>query len=288
MYSVIVPTHNRESILCEMLDSFKNLENLSGINFELIIIANACIDNTVSKAFEILEKTSISFKIVEEEIAGLSVARNRGIAESSGDIIVYLDDDIQLDKNWLIGLNNSFLKSDFDIIGGKIDLWWRGCSEPSWFTIYERRLLGFNDHGDEICAALPSMIFGGNFAFKKSVLGKTSGFDKKFGRVENSKGAGEEGDFVTRAASNHFKIGYSPFFSVQHLVSPERIKYSALKEFSIGAGRARALIKNRSILERIYFLIKVPFRLFKVLRETNLNHARLLLWSRLAESGIFR
>jgi glycosyltransferase involved in cell wall biosynthesis len=271
-----------------MLESFKHLNEIDIIEFELIIIANACIDNTIYRAQELLLGEKFNFKIYEERVPGLSVARNRGIKESKGDIIAFLDDDIQLDRDWLVGLDKSFTESDYDIIGGKIELWWKDCSEPSWFTLYERRLLGFNDHGSELCAAQPSMIFGGNFAFKKTILEFVGGFDSKFGRVGNSKGAGEENDFVSRALRGGFSVGYSSLFTIDHLVSPDRIKFKSLRNFSVGAGGAHSALSEVSALLWLKGLIKFPVELLKKLFEGNYRHAILFAYSRLASLGIIR
>lgn len=288
MYSVIIPTHNREEILKEVLTSFKKMEGLLEIDFELIIIANACIDETVSTALDLLANVTFKHKVIVEETAGLSVARNRGITESEGDVIVFLDDDVKMNKLWLVGLDKSFKNSDFDIIGGKISLWWKDCFEPSWFTTYERRLLGFNDHGDQLCRATPSMVFGGNFAFKKEVLDSVGGFDTKFGRVAGSKGAGEESDFVTRATKQAFSVGYSPWFEINHLVTSDKIKYDSIKELAIGAGKARNIIKKRTFFKKLLFIVKLPVRIFRVHKKNNKTHAKVIFWDRMAESGILQ
>ena len=243
-YSIVFPTHNRTKHICHALNSFLKLDKISDYNFELIVVANACTDSTVSDVTDILKNVDFSWKVIEEDKLGLSHARNTGVLTSVGEIIVFLDDDIEFDQNWLIGLDKSFNESDFDIIGGKISLWWKDCVEPDWFTAYERRLLGHNDHGDKIFQATPSMIFGGNFAFKRQVWQKIGEFKASFGRVGNNKGAGEEADFVMRAVDFGVSIGFSPEFEIRHLVTEDRLSFSTLIKFSIGAGRAKSQINN--------------------------------------------
>ncbi len=284
-FSIIFPTHNRCNYILHALNSFLRLKGLDKVSFELIIVANACVDDTVIKVRSKLKETSWDWKVVEESIAGLSQARNSGINSSSGEIIVFLDDDIEFDSNWLIGLSRSFLQGNFDIVGGKISLWWNGCEEPDWFTDYERRLLGYNDHGEGLIKAKSNMIFGGNFAFKRSLLDVVSGFNSTFGRVGKSKGAGEEADFINRAVNSGFLLGYSSLFEVKHLVTFDRLSLKALINFSRGAGKAKSKMVNYSRFQKSKKLLKYIYQFVKE-GIKNPRHAFILINARLSELEI--
>jgi glycosyltransferase involved in cell wall biosynthesis len=281
-FSIIFPTHNRSNYILHALESFATLEGLLNVSFELLIVANACTDDTVKLTRDKLVDVHYPWKIIEEEKPGLSNARNAGIKASTGEIIVFLDDDIEFDLNWLIGLDKSFNESNYDIIGGKISLWWKDCVEPNWFTLYERRLLGFNDAGDGLFDGTPGMIFGGNFAFKRSIMTCVDGFDSSFGRVGEKKGAGEEADFVTRSILSGFKLGFSSHFEVKHLVTPDRITLNSLTKFSIGAGRAHGALGSRNNRAKVKKYIKLVFRFVKNVFHSP-RHAILVLFNNLAE-----
>lgn len=286
LLSVVIPTHNRATILKVALDSFKAMNLPKNYPFELVVIANACEDGTCEVVRSTLNDVDFHWKLVEELMPGLSVARNKGVQASKGQVIVFLDDDITLEKDWLNGLIESISYNHFDVWGGKINLWWNECREPSWFTYYEKRLLGFNNHGNSIIEAKPNMIFGGNFAFKRSVYESVGGFDEKFGRVGQKKMSGEESDFVTKAMLNDFKLGYSPLFIINHLVTPDRITEKALRAFAIGAGRSRSQMKRRTITQNLVFILRIPKHFFSECKNTNFKHARVMLFDQLAEAGL--
>ena len=84
--SVIIPTYNRARIIKEAVDSvlaqdFKD--------FELIVVDDGSTDNTSS----VLAPYGDDIRIHFQENKGVSAARNRGIAEASGQFIAFLDSD---------------------------------------------------------------------------------------------------------------------------------------------------------------------------------------------------
>lgn len=96
--SIIVPTYNREDILCDTLDSIlENIENSCVANNSEVIVVDQTKKHTkavTSYLKKILDNPKV--KYVYEEIANLPNARNVGLHIASGDIICFLDDDIKL------------------------------------------------------------------------------------------------------------------------------------------------------------------------------------------------
>ena len=87
--SVIVPVFNSEDLLGNCLES---IENQSLKDIEII-----CVDDGSSDgSFDILKQFSSKdarFKIYQQENSGAGSARNRGIEESSGEYILFVDSD---------------------------------------------------------------------------------------------------------------------------------------------------------------------------------------------------
>jgi glycosyltransferase involved in cell wall biosynthesis len=60
-------------------------------------------------------------RVVLEPSSGASAARNRGIAETTGEFIAFTDDDVLVERNWLRALGVRFaLDEDVDAIGGMV------------------------------------------------------------------------------------------------------------------------------------------------------------------------
>ncbi len=85
--SVIIPAYNAEKTILETLES---VQKQTFRDFEIIVIDDGCQDNTVQLVKSLDEPR---LKIFSYKNAGLSPARNRGIAQATGDYIAFLDAD---------------------------------------------------------------------------------------------------------------------------------------------------------------------------------------------------
>ena len=89
--SVIIPTHNRRASVCRTLEALAS-QTLSPDRFEVIVIADGCVDDTVVT----LGKLTLPYRLTILEQAGLGQgkARNLGAEAAKGAVLVFLDDDI--------------------------------------------------------------------------------------------------------------------------------------------------------------------------------------------------
>lgn len=105
--SVIVPVFNAECYLEECLNS---IANQTFENFEVIVVNDGSIDNSMSIIQNFLDKDS-RFKCVSITNSGLSVARNEGLKIASGTYISFVDSDDYIHKDMLRLMHTSCLKN---------------------------------------------------------------------------------------------------------------------------------------------------------------------------------
>ena len=99
--SVIICTYNRARYIYNVLESIA-AGTFSANDYEIVVVDNNCTDNTASEIGRFRTAfPEVQLKVVKETAQGLSNARNRGIMESSGDILVYVDDDAPVNKEYL-------------------------------------------------------------------------------------------------------------------------------------------------------------------------------------------
>ena len=108
--SIILPVYNKSEYIQETLES---IINQTYSDFELIIIDDGSIDNSVEIINKTLKNTKINYKLYQQENKGVSSARNEGLTLSQGKYIVFVDGDDIIDKNHLKELNKSIKGKDF-------------------------------------------------------------------------------------------------------------------------------------------------------------------------------
>ena len=100
--SVIIPAHNEENYIRKTLHSLKNQTYQ---NYETIVVANGCTDNTE----EIVKKrTNEKLRLLSLPNANVSVARNAGALNSQGSVLFFLDADTTLAEDALKKIKDQF------------------------------------------------------------------------------------------------------------------------------------------------------------------------------------
>ncbi|MEW6404970.1 MAG: glycosyltransferase family 2 protein, partial [Chloroflexota bacterium] len=91
--SVVTPTHNRCHQLSRTLAAL-SVQTYPADRMECLFVADGCVDDTVA----FLQQYSAPWRlnVFEEPGVGPAAARNRGAAEASGEILIFLDDDMEV------------------------------------------------------------------------------------------------------------------------------------------------------------------------------------------------
>lgn len=112
--SIIVPAYNSSDYIKECISSV--LMQKTSYNYELIVINDGSKDDTLEKIN--LFKENKHLKIINQENKGFSGARNRGIDESLGKYIMFLDSDDLLCENSIEKLIKTAKEKKADIVQG--------------------------------------------------------------------------------------------------------------------------------------------------------------------------
>jgi glycosyltransferase involved in cell wall biosynthesis len=99
--SIIIPTYNRLTSLLDTMDSLK-MQSYPFKKFEVVIVD----DGSTDKTKEVLQARQYPFPVqyIYEENEGSAVARNKGALAARGWLLVFLDDDMLVKKDFLLGL----------------------------------------------------------------------------------------------------------------------------------------------------------------------------------------
>jgi len=111
LISVIVTFYNREDFLEECLQSIKNQTYK---NFEVLMINDGSTDGSEVIAKKFQDEDS-RFKLISSEHIGFPLAKNLGLANVSGNYIIFLDSDDSAYPCWLQLLYNVLIDTGADI-----------------------------------------------------------------------------------------------------------------------------------------------------------------------------
>lgn len=237
--SVIICTYNRANILKDCIEAIC-IQTVDRSQYDVIVVDNNSIDSTAGTVYEYQKKyENISY--IKEINQGLSFARNRGAIEANNEWLAFLDDDGLAHKNFVEECLNVINFEIFDCFGGIYFPWYK-YGKPKWLssTFGAKQSLC-----DQISEIYYPHLDGGIFAIKKNVLEKIGGFPTHLGMIGNQIAYGEETLLQVKLLDNGYKLGFSPFWKMDHLVAKYKlnIKWHLSAEFA--KGRDCMKIENR-------------------------------------------
>jgi glycosyltransferase involved in cell wall biosynthesis len=171
-------------------------------------------------------------------IPGLSYARNAGIAEAGGELVLFLDDDAIARDDLLDNYWSAFSDHpEAGVIGGHIVLELPAELSIPWKHGWERYWSQFvtNHPGYTTVEDWWDFPWGANWCAKRQALLQVGGFRGKYGRRGNDYYGGEEIVAANQIQSLGYSVGVLPQAEVLHRVNPDRFTLEHLKR-TIRAG----------------------------------------------------
>jgi glycosyltransferase involved in cell wall biosynthesis len=236
--SVIVPVYNGEGTIEECVESIFAL-SFPRDEIELLLIDNDSSDGTAA----ILDRFRGDAKILSEKKRGPSAARNRGLANASGDIIAFTDADCTVHREWLTHLIEPLTEERAGISGGTI-LSKRPCNDVEEFG--ER----IHDHRLAIEYDSPPYAITMNWASPRAVLEEVGWFDEELLRCEDC-------DLSYRILAAGYRIAYAPDAIIYHR-NEETIEGLAAEGYAHGYHAVPLVRKHEEFIKR--YAEKLPAR----------------------------
>ena len=236
--SVIICTWNRAGLLDQTLARMRDLHVPTGLGWELLVVNNNCTDDT--DAVIARHAGHLPLRVVHESKQGHSNARNRGIDEARGELILWTDDDVQVDPGWLAALADGAARHpDAAGFGGPIEPWYPVEPDPVLLKVFGPLRMGFC--GQDLGPAEREMrpgehAYGANMAYRTSRLGGLR-FDPGLGRRKQFLGGQDDTAFQDHLRERGGRMVWLPAMRVRHYVDPKRttVRYMGQYFFGVGA-----------------------------------------------------
>ena len=151
MISVIICTYNRCEYIYTTLAKVAS-NNYAAEKYEIILVNNNSTDNTASECERFANDfPNAPYHYFVETNQGLSYARNRGIQEAKGDMLVFLDDDAFVGDNYLETLDKYITSiPDMAAFGGRIEPLFENGETPCWLGKWSYSWVSAIDMGENV------------------------------------------------------------------------------------------------------------------------------------------
>jgi len=245
LITVAICTRNRARALERTLMSLTALEPLVSSQWELLIVENGSSDDTAISLRKYAER--LPSRVLVESRIGLSHARNRAIAEARGDYIVWIDDDVIVDAEWLRAYEDAFLAwPEAAFFGGPITPVLEG-TPPHWLELalphvdnaYAARDLG----NAPVALTRETLPFGANFVVRTEEQ-RRHPFDPELGRRDSALFAGEEWDVLEALLAEGASGRWVPRAGLRHVIAAERQSVRYLRRYYLGNGMSLARTRS--------------------------------------------
>lgn len=177
---------------------------------------------------------------------GLSAARNAGIANTTGDIIAFIDDDAFAEPDWLEKLLSAFDDPTVMAVGGKIEPAW-DHGQPAWFPDEINWVVGCTYKGHREDRGEIRNAIGANMAFRRDAVTLIpEGFRTDIGRFGKHLLGSEEMEYCVkiRARQPQARILYEPGAIVHHHVPASRANLKYVMKRAYGEGLSKRALKS--------------------------------------------
>ncbi|MBO5619567.1 MAG: glycosyltransferase [Paludibacteraceae bacterium] len=238
MLTAIICTYNRAKYIRPLLESIA-ANDLPKNEYEILLVDNNCTDNTreVCETFAAAH-TDVQFRYTVEPEQGLSAARNRGIKEAQGDIIVYIDDDAMVDT-WYLRTYAEWFAAHPETMacGGPIEPLYE-TAEPDWMSPYTKALLtAWMNYGREV-REYPHGRYpgGGNAAYRKSVFDQVGLFNTALGRKGGNLMGSEEKDIFDKMHALGMQVLYLPTPVLHHIIPQTKLEKTYFDRLTLQMG----------------------------------------------------
>lgn len=249
--SVVICTRDRPDSVRTTLGSILACRYPAN-RYEVVVVDNAGGEHSLIEPLEAEFEGEVRVRVVREPEPGLSHARNRGLAAATGEIVVFADDDVLVDRDWLLRLGAAFEAGEQvgaasgltlpDVLATPTQRWTEG---------FGGRIRGFDGRVFDLADPPPDRpLFpftvgdlgaGRNMAFRRQALLDLGGFDVALGPGTLAHD-GDDIEALLRTMLSGRQIVHDPKAIVWH-AHPAQFEELRQRVWGYGAGYTACLTR---------------------------------------------
>ena len=245
--SVIIATYTRAALLDECL------QQLAGQRFEdgdeVIVVDNGSTDDTPGIVRCHQAAFPVPLHLLHESRPGKSHALARALAAAHGDVLAFLDDDVNVAADWLDTVRRTMGDRSVSLMGGRVVPRW-DPAVPAWLRgalQQHARLgapLGLLDYAPDVVELGPRTVLGANMAVRRKVFETVGGFATHVGKLRGTLLSGEDHELCERVQRAGFRAIYVPAAVVHHWVPADRARIGYVLHWFYWSGITHAILEE--------------------------------------------
>lgn len=201
-YSFIIPMYNEENDIQETVKRCL-AQDTKDFDYEIILINDGSTDNTLKICSDLYSTNKYVHLLNEPVNKGVSHARNVGVSESDGDIVIFLNADELIEPDFLISLHEHYGKKGTDYVFPQT----RVANTNTIYGLYRDCYRLTKYHRPNL------FMWSQGFSCRKQLFENANGFSESYPGC-----GGEDWDFVSRLDSLHKNRVVDTSIIVKHTV----------------------------------------------------------------------
>lgn len=237
--TVAIPTYNRAKYLRQTLAGIA-AQRFPRAGFEVLVIDNNSTDETAEVVAAFAAEHPAPRRVVETR-QGLDFARNRAVAEARGEIIVFGDDDILVEPDWLAQITVPLLADAaarrIGAVGGEVVPEFPD-GLPEWVREWHAPLAFRPDVGPLDAKHSP---MGANLAFPRWVFERLGLFHTALDRAAGNYFSGGDSEMIRRVRAAGLEVWFAPGAAVRHQMPASRTTFRYAARHAFDSARSRVI-----------------------------------------------
>ncbi len=230
--SVVIPAYNAAKDLQKSLPALKPSE------YEVIVVDDGSTDNTSEVA------RSFGCKAIKlDKNVGAAKARNTGARAAKGEVILFLDADVELQKGSIEELRKVFSRKEVEIVQG---VYTEKSAGDTVYSKFKDLYYSFYFHkSGKYCQSVSTHCF----AIRRNLFLSLGCFEEKIRRIST-----EDAEFYYKVTDRKILLDWK--VKVKHL-KVYNLKGFLKTDYNIARGRVKSLFRKRP--KKIVNIAKDPF-----------------------------
>jgi GT2 family glycosyltransferase len=207
LVSVITPTYNRRASLLATLRALES-QSFPADQFEVVVVIDGCTDGSADACHALA--TSYRLHVIEQPNSGPAVARNVACQQARAPLLVFLDDDVIPDPDFLAAHWRTHQQAPRQVVIGPLLRPPNARLQPWVYWELATLQRQYDDMARGDWKPSPRQFYTGNASVARAAVLEAGGFNPEFRRAEDVEmayrlqGSGYAFVFAPQARGLHY------------------------------------------------------------------------------------